>query len=119
MPTTTDGPRFEIHGGEGSRWETRCTGQLRDRPAVIPHDGRQDRQTTTLFTAPDASSGTASAGRPLLCRRLVDGIGRDERRRGHHGPPAACVAVYQAGNPRRPVDPRPVTGAVSPEGRPG
>jgi predicted dehydrogenase len=110
---------FEIHGDEGFLWVTRCTGQLLDLPAVVHYDGRQDRQTTTTFSDLDTSWGTGfSRSSSHFVDSLVDGVPAEMSATEATKALQLCFAVYQAGNTMQPVDPRTVTGSVSPEGWP-
>ena len=111
---------FEIHGDEGFLWVTRCTGQLLDLPAVVHYDGARDRQTTTSFTAVDAdwASGFRRSSRHFV-DALVNGTPAQMSATEATKALQLCFAVYQAGNSRLPVDPRTVTGTVTPDGWPG
>ncbi|HEY5098396.1 MAG TPA: Gfo/Idh/MocA family oxidoreductase [Acidimicrobiales bacterium] len=110
---------FEIHGDEGFLWVTRCTGQLLDLPAVVHYDGAQDRQTTTSFTGVDADWGSGfRRSSHHFVDALVDGTPAQMTAAEAAKALQLCFAVYQAGNSRLPVDPRTVTGTVSPDGWP-
>jgi hypothetical protein len=100
-------------------WVTRCTGQLLDLPAVVHYEGAQDRQTTTSFTGVDADWGS---GFRRSSHHFVDALvnGTPAQMTAAEAAKALqlCFAVYQAGNSRLPVDPRAITGTVSPDGWP-
>jgi len=108
---------FEITGDEGQIWVTRATGEMLDLAPVMLFTGTPQERTTTEFTEIDADWG---AGFVRSSQHFVDSL--------VHGTPAAmtaaegadvlrlCFAVYQAGETRLPVDPRTITGSVSPSG---
>jgi predicted dehydrogenase len=108
---------FEITGDEGQIWVTRATGEMLDLAPVMLFTGTRDELKTTEFTDVDADWG---AGFVRSSRHFVDSL--------LHGTPAAmtpdeatqvlqlCFAVYRAAELGAPVDPRSVTGAVSPTG---
>jgi len=108
---------FEIQGDEGLLWVTRATGEMLDLAPVILYQGKDNEKTTTEFT--DIDSDWAS-GFTRSSAHFVDAL--------LSGTPAAmtpaeatkvlqlCFAVYAASDARRPVDPRTLSGTVSPEG---
>jgi predicted dehydrogenase len=108
---------FEITGDEGQIWVTRATGEMLDLAPVMLFKGTAKERTTTEFTEIDADWG---AGFVRSSQHFVDAL--------IHGTPAAmtategadvlrlCFAVYRAGETRSPVDPRTITGTVSPTG---
>jgi predicted dehydrogenase len=108
---------FEITGDEGQIWVTRATGEMLDMAPVMLFTGTPHERKTTEFTDIDADWGT---GFVRSSQHFVDAL--------VNGTPAAmtageatdvlrlCFAVYQAGQSRAPVDPRLVTGSVSPPG---
>jgi predicted dehydrogenase len=108
---------FEITGDEGQLWVTRATGEMLDLAPVVLFTGTEEECKTTEFTEIDADWG---AGFVRSSRHFVNAL--------MEGTPAAmtaaeatdvlrlCFAVYQAGETRAPVDPRQVTGTVSPSG---
>ena len=108
---------FEITGDEGQIWVTRATGEMLDLAPVMLFTGTPHERKTTEFTDLDADWG---AGFVRSSQHFVDAL--------VHGTPAAmtaaeatdvlrlCFAVYQAGQTRTAVDPRTVTGSVSPPG---
>jgi predicted dehydrogenase len=108
---------FEITGDEGQIWVTRATGEMLDLPPVMLFTGTETERKTTEFTEIDADWG---AGFVRSSQHFVDALLR--------GAPAAmtaeeatavlklCFAVYQAAETRGPVDPRTITGTVTPSG---
>ena len=108
---------FEITGDKGQLWVTRATGELLDLAPVMLFTGTPQQRTTTEFTEIDADWG---AGFVRSSQHFVDAL--------IHGTQAAmtaaeatevlrlCFAVYKAGETRLPVDPRTITGSVSPSG---
>ena len=108
---------FEITGDEGQLWVTRATGEMLDLAPVMLFTGTALERTTTEFTDMDADWG---AGFVRSSQHFVNAL--------VEGTPAAmtvgeatdvlrlCFAVYEAGQTRAPVDPRLMTGSVSPPG---
>lgn len=108
---------FEITGDEGQIWVTRATGEMLDLAPVMLFTGTPQGRKTTEFTDLDADWG---AGFVRSSQHFVDAL--------LHGSPAAmtgseatdvlrlCFAVYRAAQQGSPVDPRSVTGSVSPPG---
>jgi predicted dehydrogenase len=108
---------FEITGDEGQLWVTRATGEMLDLAPVMLFTGTPQERTTTEFTEIDADWG---AGFVRSSQHFVSSL--------LEGTPAAmtaaeatevlrlCFAVYEAGATRAPVDPRTITGVVSPPG---
>ena len=108
---------FEIQGDEGFLWVTRATGELLDLAPVVLYRGKDNDRSVTEFT--DVDTDWAS-GFERSSAHFVDAL--------RHGTPAAmsaadavkvlqlCFAVYQASDTRRPVDPRTITGSVTPSG---
>ncbi|HVX21935.1 MAG TPA: Gfo/Idh/MocA family oxidoreductase [Acidimicrobiales bacterium] len=108
---------FEVQGDEGLLWVTRATGQMLDLAPVVLYRGRDGDMTTTEFTDVDADWG---AGFARSSAHFVDSL--------LTGAPATmtpadatkvlqlCFAVYAASDTRRPVDPRLVTGSITPDG---
>jgi predicted dehydrogenase len=108
---------FEITGDEGQIWVTRATGEMLDLAPVMLFTGNARELKTTEFKDVEAdwAAGFVRASQHFVTS-LVDDV-----------PPAMspadaikvlqlCFAVYQAGDTRTPVDPRLMTGAVSPAG---
>jgi predicted dehydrogenase len=108
---------FEITGDEGQLWVTRATGEMLDLPPVMLFTGTANEIKTTEYTDIDADWGTGFA---RSSQHFIDAL--------VHGTAAAmtaaeatavlrlCFAVYEAGATRLPVDPRGITGTVSPPG---
>jgi predicted dehydrogenase len=108
---------FEITGDEGQIWVTRATGEMLDLAPVMLFTGTKDGCKTTEFTEIDADWG---AGFVRSSQHFVDAL--------VHGTPAAmsaeeatevlqlCFAVYRAAQLNAPVDPRTISGSVSPTG---
>jgi predicted dehydrogenase len=107
----------EIQGDEGFLWVTRCTGEMLDLPAVAVYRGDEGNYAMTGYSDMDADWG---AGFKRSSAHFIDSL--------LAGTPAdmsvdaavkvlqLCFAVYQAGNTRAPVDPRSMTGSVTPTG---
>jgi predicted dehydrogenase len=108
---------FEITGDEGQLWVTRATGEMLDLAPVMLFTGTAHELKTTEFTEIDADWG---AGFARSSQHFVDSL--------VHGTPAAmtaeeatdvlqlCFAVYRAAQLNAPVDPRTITGSVTPTG---
>jgi len=108
---------FEIQGDEGMLWVTRATGEMLDLAPVILYRGKDNDITTTEFNDVDADW---KSGFTRSSAHFVDSL--------IAGTPAAmsaaeaikvlqlCFAVYAASDTRRPVDPRTITGSVTPLG---
>jgi predicted dehydrogenase len=110
---------FEVQGDEGFLWVTRCTGEMLDLPAVVLYDGGHGRETTTSFPTVEADwgEGFKRASRHFV-DALVDGVPAEMSAAEAIKALQLCFAVYQAGNSHQPVDPRTISGAVTPEGWP-
>src|SRR5580698_9130464 len=108
---------FEITGDEGQIWVTRATGEMLDLAPVMLFTGTSHELKTTEFTDVDADWG---AGFVRSSRHFVDSL--------LGGPTPSmtpesaakvlqlCFAVYQASEIGGPVDPRTITGSVTPTG---
>jgi predicted dehydrogenase len=108
---------FEIQGDEGFLWVTRATGEMLELPPVVLYQGKDNQISTTEFKDIDADWGT---GFTRSSAHFVDSL--------LAGTPAEmspadaikvlqlCFAVYAASEIRGPVDPRTITGSVTPEG---
>ncbi len=108
---------FEITGDEGQIWVTRATGEMLDLAPVMLFTGTAAGRTTTEFTELDADWG---AGFIRSSQHFVDSL--------LNGTPAdmspesavkvlqLCFAVYQASETGSSVDPRTMTGSVTPSG---
>jgi predicted dehydrogenase len=108
---------FEITGDEGQIWVTRATGEMLDLPPVMLFTGNEHGRNTTEFRDVDADWG---AGFVRSAEHFVDSL--------VNGTPAdmspayaakvlqLCFAVYRASEIGAPVDPRTMTGSVTPSG---
>jgi predicted dehydrogenase len=108
---------FEIQGDEGFLWVTRCTGELLDLAPLMLYQGADG--AGALQAVPDIEADW-SVGFDRSAAHFVDSVLDDT-------PPAMtateavkalqlCFAVYEAGNSGSAVDPRRVTGTITPEG---
>ncbi len=108
---------FEIQGDEGFLWVTRATGEMLDLPPVVLYRGKGNERTTTEFTDVDADWGTgftrssAHFVESMLAGRPAEMTAADAVKVLQ-----LCFAVYAASDGRQPVDPRTITGSVTPEG---
>jgi predicted dehydrogenase len=108
---------FEVQGDEGFIWVTRATGEMLDHAPVLLYTGKNNKLSLTEFKDVDADWGS---GFRRSSAHFVDAL--------LTGGPAAmtaveaakvlqlCFAVYQASDTRQPVDPRTITGSVTPAG---
>ncbi len=108
---------FEITGDEGQIWVTRATGEMLDLPPVMLFTGNERGRKTTEFRDVEADWG---AGFVRSATHFVDSL--------LNGTPAdmspayaakvlqLCFAVYRASEIGAPVDPRTMTGSVTPSG---
>jgi predicted dehydrogenase len=90
-----------------------------DLPAVVLYDGRHGKETTTTFPTVEADwgEGFKRASRHFV-DALVDGVPAEMSAAEATKALQLCFAVYEAGNTHQPVDPRTISGAVTPEGWP-
>jgi predicted dehydrogenase len=108
---------FEVQGDEGMLWVTRCTGEMLDLPAVVLYSGTHGQETTTTFPTVEADWGAGfRRSATHFVDALVDGVPAEMSADDAIKALQLCFAVYQAGNTRLPVDPRTISGAVTPEG---
>jgi len=108
---------FEVQGEEGFLWVTRATGEMLDLPPVVMYQGKENVRTFTEYDTIDADWAT---GFRRSSAHFIEAL--------KSGTPAAmsateaakvlqlCFAIYQASDTRRPVDPRTITGSVTPAG---
>ena len=104
---------FEIQGTDGFIWVTRCTGEMLDlAPVIVYHsDGTQTSYSNIEANWLEGFKRSSKA----FADSLLDGTPDPEMT-----PELAiktlqfAFAVYQASNERRPIDPREITGSVSP-----
>lgn len=108
---------FEIQGEEGSLWVTRATGEMLDLAPVVLYRGKDNNISTTQFTDIDSNFGT---GFKRSSSHFIDALLAGEA--ASMTPADArkvlqlCFAVYLAGETREAVDPRLMTGSVTPPG---
>jgi predicted dehydrogenase len=108
---------FEITGDEGQIWVTRATGEMLDLAPVMLFTGTAQGRTTTEYTDLDADWG---AGFVRSSQHFIDSLVNDTP--ADMSPEAAikvlqlCFAVYQASEIGSSVDPRTITGSVTPTG---
>jgi predicted dehydrogenase len=108
---------FEIQGDEGFLWVTRATGEMLDLAPVVLYRGKKDEITTTEFTDVDAdwASGFTRSSAHFV-DSLLAGTAAEMSAADAARVLQLCFAVYAASETRGPVDPRTVTGSVTPEG---
>ena len=109
---------FEITGDEGQIWVTRATGEMLDLAPVMLFTGTPAERKTTEFTDLDADWGT---GFVRSSQHFIDALLDGKQAAAMTAGEATdvlrlCFGVYQAAESRSPVDPRTITGTVSPEG---
>jgi predicted dehydrogenase len=108
---------FEVQGDEGFLWVTRCTGEMLDLPALMLYRGDQERRTVTSFSDMDADWGMGfKRSSAHFVDSLLAGTEPDMTPKDAVRVLQLCFAVYQASNTRQPVDPRTITGSVTPTG---
>ncbi|HTT86686.1 MAG TPA: Gfo/Idh/MocA family oxidoreductase, partial [Acidimicrobiales bacterium] len=107
----------EVQGDEGFLWVTRCTGEMLDLPAVMVYRGDPERRIMTGYSDVDADWGTGfKRSSAHFVDSLLAGTPADMSTEAAVKVLQLCFAVYEAGNTRRPVDPRTITGSVTPRG---
>ena len=110
---------FEVQGDEGFLWVTRCTGEMLDLPAVVLYDGTHGKETTTSFPTVEADWGEGfKRASHHFVDALVDGVTAEMSATEAIKALQLCFAVYEAGTTHGPVDPRTISGAVTPDGWP-
>src|SRR5580658_2112690 len=108
---------FEITGDEGQIWVTRATGEMLDLPPVMLFTGTETERKTTEYTELDADWG---AGFVRSSQHFVDSLLNGST--PDMTPEMAikvlqlCFGVYQASEIGASVDPRTITGSVTPTG---
>jgi predicted dehydrogenase len=108
---------FEITGDEGQIWVTRATGEMLDLPPVMLFTGTPEEIKTTEFTELDADWGTGFVrSSQHFIDSLVNGTPADMSPESSIKVLQLCFAVYQASQIGASVDPRTVTGSVTPPG---
>ncbi|MHB1582716.1 MAG: Gfo/Idh/MocA family protein [Acidimicrobiales bacterium] len=108
---------FEVQGDEGFLWVTRCTGELLDLAPVMLYRGKDNQRSMVEITDVDADWGT---GFRRSSAHFVDSLlaGTPAEMSAEQATKVLqlCFAVYQAGDTHQPVDPRTITGSVTPAG---
>ena len=107
----------EVQGDEGFLWVTRCTGEMLDLPAVMVYRGDEGEHSMTGYSEMDADWGTGfKRSSAHFIDSLLAGTAADMSAEQAAKVLQLCFAVYQAGNTRAPVDPRSISGSVTPTG---
>jgi predicted dehydrogenase len=108
---------FEITGGEGQIWVTRATGEMLDLAPVMLFTGNAHGRKTTEFRDMDADWGTGFIrSSQHFVDALVNGTPADMSPESAAKVLQLCFAVYQASETGGSVDPRTMTGSVTPSG---
>jgi predicted dehydrogenase len=108
---------IEITGDEGQIWVTRATGEMLDLPPVMLFTGNERGRRTTEFPALEADWGAGFARSAAhFVDSLVDGTPADMSPEYATKVLQLCFAVYRASESGTPVDPRTMTGSVTPSG---
>jgi predicted dehydrogenase len=108
---------FEITGDEGQIWVTRATGEMLDLPPVMLFTGTAQECKTTEFSEIDADWGTGfTRSSEHFIDALVNGTPADMTPAAAIKVLQLCFAVYQASETGASVDPRTMTGSVTPTG---
>jgi predicted dehydrogenase len=108
---------FEITGDEGQIWVTRATGEMLDLAPVMLFTGDEHERKTTEFHDVDADWGTGFIrSSQHFVDSLVKGTAADMSPESALKVLQLCFAVYQASEMGASVDPRTMTGSVSPAG---
>jgi predicted dehydrogenase len=124
---------FEVQGDEGFLWVTRCTGQMLELAPLLVYRGSDpggpggrgagDRELIPVEGIDDEAADWGTGFR-LASHHFVDALTGDLPEGAEltmSAPDAARVlqlafAVYEAGNTGTKVDPRTITGSVTPTG---
>ena len=108
---------FEITGDAGQIWVTRATGEMLDLAPVMLFSGTKEGCTTTEFNDIDADWGAGFVrSSQHFIDALIDGRPADMSAESATKVLQLCFAVYQASEIGTSVDPRTMTGSVSPAG---
>jgi predicted dehydrogenase len=108
---------FEITGDEGQIWVTRATGEMLDLPPVMLFTGNAQGRQTTEFRDVDADWGAGFVrSSQHFVDSLVNGTPADMSPESAAKVLQLCFAVYRASEIGAPVDPRTITGSVTPTG---
>ncbi|MGH9017917.1 MAG: Gfo/Idh/MocA family protein [Acidimicrobiales bacterium] len=107
----------EVQGDEGFLWVTRCTGEMLDLPSLMVYRGDPSNYTMTGYSDIDADWGTGfTRSSAHFVDALQAGTTPDMTAAAATKVLQLCFAVYEAGNTRLPVDPRTISGSVTPTG---
>jgi predicted dehydrogenase len=108
---------FEITGDEGQIWVTRATGEMLDLPPVMLFTGTAEARSTKEFTDLDADWGAGFVrSSQHFVDSLINGTPADMSPESAIKVLQLCFAVYQASEIGASVDPRTITGSVTPTG---
>jgi len=108
---------FEIQGDEGFIWVTRCTGEMLDLAPVLLFQGKDGNGSMREIPVDDANWGTGfDRSAAHFIDSLLAGTTPDMTADEAVKVLQLCFAVYEAGNTGQRVDPRTITGSVSPTG---
>jgi predicted dehydrogenase len=108
---------FEIQGEEGFLWVTRATGEMLDLAPVVLYSGRDKDITTTEFNDLDSSFLTGfKRSSAHFIDALLNGTTASLTPEEAVKVLQLCFAVYLAGETHEAVDPRLMTGSVTPTG---
>ena len=108
---------FEITGDEGQIWVTRATGEMLDLAPVMLFTGTAQERKTTEFRDMDADWGAGFIrSSQHFVDALINGTPADMSPESAAKVLQLCFAVYQASEIGGPVDPRSMTGSVTPSG---
>jgi len=108
---------FEVQGDEGFLWVTRATGEMLDLAPVVLYRGKDNDLTVTNFddVETDWGSGFVRSSTHFI-DALLSGDAPSMSVAEAVKVLQLCFAVYQASDSRLPVDPRTITGSVTPAG---
>jgi predicted dehydrogenase len=108
---------FEVQGDGGFLWVTRATGEMLDLSPVMLYRGEGNRRSWTEFSDLDADW---ASGFRRSSAHFVDALlaGRSAAMAATDAAKVLqlCFAVYQASDTHEPVDPRTISGSVTPAG---
>lgn len=108
---------FEIQGDEGFLWVTRATGEMLDMAPVVLYRGKDNDRSTTEFAEIDADWGSGfTRSSAHFVDSLLAGTTAEMTPADAVRVLQLCFAVYAASETRGPVDPRTITGSVTPAG---
>ena len=110
---------FEVQGESGFLWVTRATGEMLDLAPVLLYQGKDNERTLTEFGDVDVDADWGSGFRRSSAH-FVDALlaGTTPALSAAEAAKVLqlCFAVYEASDTRQPVDPRTITGSVTPAG---